>query len=414
MAGSEDNDTVPPTPSEAPEPTPTSPDVPETVPPNLEAETSSVSSSPNPPELENRADLLAKARAFLHQPQIQREDDLAKRRFLVEKGLNETEIQGLMREMPVQIPVVPPRSYPQPPPSNLPILLLGLVRLFSWIAGGTAALTFLYYRVLLPRITETFLARRSIKSHQLSLIRKLNASLAALKESQAEVAAVLPQPEPHKEPTAFAACLSIDALLEQAKKQEIEISGVPAISLLRCAISDFRKRSELQNPRTEEVFQIVEGKIPWLVSDEGAPFEHHLWETLSTCPLFVPSHSPSPDSTAAAPTSADQDVVYWGYAPPVSHPPTALMQSLASLSASIPKPSPEKRSALQHALQAMTDFTGYISTQMYAPYMPSVHRLVPGGHLAPAEEDVRKEIRALKGLVLNRRSFMPTASLRPQ
>ncbi|KAJ6539622.1 hypothetical protein B0H19DRAFT_1179855 [Mycena capillaripes] len=378
--------------------------------------TSSETPSPNevvsvspPPEPENRVELLNKARAFLHQPQIQREDVLSKRRFLAEKGLNEAEIEGLMRELPPQIPLVPPRSYPQPAPSNLPVLLLGLARLFSWIAGGSAALAFIYYRILLPRITASSMARGSLKSHQLSLIRKLNASLAALRESQSEAAAVLPKPEPHKEPPAFAACLSIDALLERAKTQNIEISGVSEISLLRCAISDFRKGSDSRNPRTEEVFQVLEGKIPWLVSEEGAPFEQRLWGTLSTCPLFVSSISPSPDS---APPADGQDIFYWGYTPPIPSPPTALVQSLSALSGSIPKPSPDKHSPFQHALQSMTDFTGYISSQMYAPYLPV--RFGPNSTMNPAEEDVRKEIRALKGLVLNRRTFLPTTPIRPQ
>lgn len=161
--------------------------------------------------------------------------------------------------------------------------------MFSWIVGGTTALAFIYWvriqsrkvetlltkiqRVLLPRVTATSTARGSLKSHQLSLIQKLNASLAALKESRSEMAAVLPKPEPHKEPSGFATCLSIDALLERAKKQNIEISSVSEISLLRCAISDFRKGSESRNPATKELFQILEGKIPWLVSEEGAPFE---------------------------------------------------------------------------------------------------------------------------------------------
>ncbi|KAJ7180359.1 hypothetical protein C8R43DRAFT_398948 [Mycena crocata] len=401
MAEGED---APPTAPEAPLPSPVAP---LSAQENAEASSSSISTSssstaPIPlPEPENRADLLAKARAFLHQPQIQREDELSKRRFLVEKGLNEAEIQGLMRELPVQRPVVPPRSYPQPPPSNLPILLMGLVRLFSWIAGGSAALLFIYYRVLLPRVTETFMARKSIKSHQLSLMQKLNASLAALKEAQAEAAAVLPKPEPHKEPGVFASCQSIDALLEQAKKESIEIAGISPISLLRCAMADFRKGSESRNPATDEVFHVLEGKIPWLVSDEGVPFERQIWETLSTCPLFVSSSSPSPDSTATEP-ARDQDIRYWEYAAPVPPKPTALAQSLETLSASIPKPPAEKHSPFQHALQSMTDFTGYISSQMYAPYMPLVNRLAPGSTLSPAEEDVRKEIRALKGLVLNR------------
>ncbi|KAJ7094529.1 hypothetical protein B0H15DRAFT_126932 [Mycena belliarum] len=395
-----------------------SPVAPDTALAQSEASTSaSIASSPLPspsqPEPESRAELLAKARAFLHQPQIQRENDAAKRRFLAEKGLNDAEIQGLMRELPVQMPVVPPRSYPQPPPSNLPLLLLGLVRLFSWIAGGSAALVFIYYRMFLPRVTATYIARGSLKSHQLSLIRKLNTSLTALKESQAEVAAVLPRPEPHKEPAPFAACLSIDTLLERAKKQEIEVSGIPAISLLRCAISDFRKGSDSRNPRTEEVFQVMEGKIPWLVSKEGAPFENHLWDTLSTCPLFVPDSTPSPDSTSAVPVADAPAIIHWAYVPPAPQAPTALMQSLNSLSASIPKPPSERHSTLQHALQTMSDFTGYISSQIYVPFASSVSRFTPGGGLlGPAEEEVRKEIRALKGLVLNRRSFMPTTTLR--
>ncbi|KAJ7752788.1 hypothetical protein DFH07DRAFT_519100 [Mycena maculata] len=396
-----------PAPAKVSEVSSSSPEVP------VENAESTPSSSLPSPEPENRADLLAKARAFLQQPQIQREDAASKRRFLVEKGLNETEVQGLMRELPVQAPLVPPRSYPQPPPSNLPILLLGLARLFSWIAGGSAALAFIYYRVLLPRVTATFVARASLKSHQLTLIRKLNSSLAALKESQADTAAVLPKPEPHKELSAFAACLSLDALLEQAKKQSVEVAGIPAISLLRCAIADFRKGSDSRNPKTEEVFRVLEGKIPWLVSDDGAACEYHLWNTLSTCPLFIPDTSSSPDASAPPPGD-NQETLYWGYAPPEPPPPTALAESLTALSASIPKSSPEKNSPFQHALQSMTDFTGYISSQMYAPYLPLANRLGPGASLGAPEEDVRKEIRALKGLVLNRRSFMPNTSLRPQ
>ncbi|KAJ7780990.1 hypothetical protein B0H16DRAFT_1404079 [Mycena metata] len=390
---------APPTTSpESPHPIP---ETATTLPTNAEASTSIPPANP-----EDRLELLTKARAFLHQPQIQREDVVSKRRFLAEKGLNDAEIEGLMREMPVQIPLVPPRSYPQPPPSNLPVLLLGLARLFSWIVGGSAALAFIYYRVLLPRVTATFVARGSLKAHHLSLIQKLNASLAALKESQTEAAAVLPKPEPHKEPSSFEACLSMDALLEQAKKQNIEISGVSEISLLRCAISDFRKGSESRSPRTEEVFQVLEGKIPWLVSDEGAPFEQRLWETLSTCPLFVSSTSPD----SPTPPTDGQAILYWGYVPPEPLPPTALAQSLSALSASIPKPSPEKHSPFQHALQSMTDFTGYISSQMYTPFVVGA-RFGPTSTLGPVEEDVRKEIRALKGLVLNRRAFLPT---RPQ
>ncbi|KAJ7930054.1 hypothetical protein B0H13DRAFT_2310088 [Mycena leptocephala] len=379
--------------------------------PNSDSSLSAVSS---PSEPENRAELLTKARAFLHQPQIQREDAHSKRRFLAEKGLSDAEIEDLMQPLTSSGAgagsLSAAKKLPATPTIESAVLLLGLVRLFSLIAGGSAALTFIYYniaRTSTPNHSNIQCARL-IKSHQLSLIQKLNVSLAALKKAQSEAAAVLPKPEPHKEPSAFAACTSIDAVLEQAKKQNIEISAVSEISLLRCTISDFRKGSESRNPRTEEVFQVLEGKIPWLVSQEGAPFEQRLWEILSTCPLFVPNTSPLPDS---APSADGQDI-YWGYAPSVPPPPTALVQSLSALSASIPKPSAEKHSPFQHALQSMTDFTGYISSQMYAPYLGA--RFGPGASMSPAEEDVRKEIRALKGLVLNRRTFLPTASMRAQ
>ena len=46
---------------------------------------------------EDRSDLLAKARSFLASPQVRNQDVNAKRAFLVEKGLNDTEIAELLR-----------------------------------------------------------------------------------------------------------------------------------------------------------------------------------------------------------------------------------------------------------------------------------------------------------------------------
>lgn len=46
---------------------------------------------------------------------------------------------------PYRIPNVPPRSYPQPPPSNLPALLMGVFRILTWLAGGSAALVIVYF-----------------------------------------------------------------------------------------------------------------------------------------------------------------------------------------------------------------------------------------------------------------------------
>lgn len=70
----------------------------------------------------------------------------------------------------------------------------------------------------------------------------------------------------------------------------------------------------------------------------------------------------------------------------------------------LPKPADTTgQSPAQRALQAMSDLTGYISTQVYVPYRPPVNGAYQYGHqLGPAEEEFRREIRALKGLALNR------------
>lgn len=54
--------------------------------------------SPDPPPTD-RAELLQRARAFLTSPQVGHEDVSAKRRFLAEKGLTDTEIDSLLYEV---------------------------------------------------------------------------------------------------------------------------------------------------------------------------------------------------------------------------------------------------------------------------------------------------------------------------
>ena len=46
-----------------------------------------------------REELIARARSFLTSPQIQHEDVSAKRKFLSDKGLNDSEINGLLQEL---------------------------------------------------------------------------------------------------------------------------------------------------------------------------------------------------------------------------------------------------------------------------------------------------------------------------
>ncbi len=65
-----------------------------------------------------------------------------------------------------------------------------------------------------------------------------------------------------------------------------------------------------------------------------------------------------------------------------------VLLSLEMLRESIPLP---RKARFASTLRDMTDVTGFITSHMYAPNIPSV-----------AEAEVRKEIRATKGLLLNR------------
>ncbi|ESK94489.1 hypothetical protein Moror_8147 [Moniliophthora roreri MCA 2997] len=360
------------------------------------------SPAPNVNTIVDRSGLLSRARAFLRAPQIQSQDLFAKRKFLIDKGLNEPEIELLLRELPPQLPTVPPRTYPQPPPSNLPTLLLGLLRIFSWIAGGSALLLFIYQRLLLPRIIRTSQARKSLKLHQLSLLKKLQSSATSLKAAQAETFPLLPRLDPHGEPSAYGDCHSLGDVLQVAEKTKLEVRDLPQVTLLRSGIEEFRSRSELENvinPTTEELFRVLESRIPWLVSEDGIAFEHKLWDTLTTSPLFESS------KPAAESDSIHQPAVHWAYRPPEPQPTPPLMASLDALSSNISQGRPTiQTSPAQRTLQSASELTGYISTQVYVPYRP----FGTNPSSSPAEEEIRKEIKALKGLVLNRRSFMPS------
>ena len=52
-----------------------------------------------PASVEDRPQLIARARAFLTSPAVQYQDIHAKRRFLLDKGLSEPEIEAMLREM---------------------------------------------------------------------------------------------------------------------------------------------------------------------------------------------------------------------------------------------------------------------------------------------------------------------------
>ncbi|PSR93767.1 hypothetical protein PHLCEN_2v4662 [Hermanssonia centrifuga] len=347
------------------------------------ADENALKESPTPSQPTDRTELIDRARIFLNSPQVRYEDPSAKRRFLAEKGLNDTEIDGLLQELSVnQSPLVPPRTYPPPPPSNLPGLLIGIIRLFSWIIGGSTAVLLVYFRFIYPRLIKSLEARHALRSHQTDLLKRLNVSLESVKAAQKDAFTLLPQPQLCREDPKYSSCHSLDEVAEVAGDSR----DIPSLTILRCAIEELGSQNQLES--TEAVFKLIETKLPWIRSEEGGQFATKLWETLWSTPVFEQKEV--------------EGTNIWAYRSLSPPPPPPLLSSLNSLRSAIEDP-PRRAGRLQRTMQTLSDFTGYIASQTYT-MSASIHYNGSGvsAILAPEEEDVRREIRALKGLVLNR------------
>ena len=115
------------------------------------------------------------------------------------------------------------------------------------------------------------MARHSLRSHHLYLLRRLTVSLAAFKESQAECLSALSRSSSFKGLPRYAQCNSVpDAVAIAGEKDSI-----PPLALSRCGIMDYGKGKENQHakPSTEDLFRYLESQIPWLGSGEGLRYE---------------------------------------------------------------------------------------------------------------------------------------------
>ncbi|KIY49436.1 hypothetical protein FISHEDRAFT_41153 [Fistulina hepatica ATCC 64428] len=346
---------------------------------------------------QDHSHILQLSRNFLKSPDVQRQPEAEKRAFLTENGLTSSEINALLAETSSHRPTIPPRTYPQLPPSNLPNLLYKIARLFSWILGSASIVIAIYYYFLLPRIIKTAVARKALNSHQANLLRRLTESLHGLKESTSRDFAVLPRPHPLAEPSRFDDCGSLEDVVKILDEERLSFEQAPPVTVLRCAILEFRESSDVEEsiPTTERIFHRIEHKVPWMTTDEGLAYETILWETLSNSPRFK-----SEDTSAQGVESKR-----WTYVPPQPRAPVPLIVSLNALSATMPKEN--KENVFRHVMQSLSDLTGYISSQVYIPYRPTVgFGFGQNPHANTVEADLRREIRAMKGLVLNRRSFM--------
>ena len=177
--------------------------------------------------------------------------------------------------------------YPAPPPSRLPGLLAGTFKLLSWITGGSTALFFIYYvrrcdplyislivmspqRFVLPRLTQSALARRSLKTHQSDLLAKLTDSLREFKDEQKVAYADLPRPDPWEEPVEpWGECKSLGDVVTAAQAENRSPVVVPHVTLLRCALADLVGQNK---PSTaDEIFQaLFSTELPSLLNIDDA------------------------------------------------------------------------------------------------------------------------------------------------
>ena len=74
-------------------------DPPQVIPTPPSSLSATTSTTPGPTG-DDRSTLLSKARSFLSSPQIVHQDAQAKRTFLKEKGLDDVEVESLLREVP--------------------------------------------------------------------------------------------------------------------------------------------------------------------------------------------------------------------------------------------------------------------------------------------------------------------------
>lgn len=125
-----------------------------------------------------------------------------------------------------------------------------------------------------------------------------------------------------------------------------------------------------------------------------------MWRTLNDAPPFHPTE-----------TTGLSESPQWSYhiPDPATRPTPPLLPALSKLQISVAQAvSTRPANRFQHTLRALIDFTGYLTTKTYA-LASAMHRLpgttMPSPQTATTgieEEEIRMEIKALKGLVLNR------------
>ncbi|CCO26838.1 Flavin-containing monooxygenase FMO GS-OX3 [Rhizoctonia solani AG-1 IB] len=132
-------------------------------------------------EQQKSSELVSKAQSFLESPELKERDPKSKAQYLADKGLSGDTIDELQQAL-ASIPVVPPRTYPEalvsPTRSRLFDNLVTIYYFFTYAAGASAVLTWVYSKFVFPRWVKMIMAKRRLRQHQLGLLKRLTEELS--------------------------------------------------------------------------------------------------------------------------------------------------------------------------------------------------------------------------------------------
>ncbi|CAE6469609.1 unnamed protein product [Rhizoctonia solani] len=127
------------------------------------------------------SELVSKAQSFLESSELKDSDPKSKAQYLTGKGFSGDTINELQQAL-ASIPIVPPRTYPEalisPTRSRLFENLVTIYYFFTYAAGASAVLTWVYSKFVFPRWVKMIMAKRRLREHQLGLLKRLTEDLS--------------------------------------------------------------------------------------------------------------------------------------------------------------------------------------------------------------------------------------------
>ncbi|KAG8874178.1 hypothetical protein FRB97_006087 [Tulasnella sp. 331] len=185
----------------------------------------------------NRDRLIQKARHFLLTSDVRYQDDDRKRFFLLGKGLDPDDVSMLLNEIALPPPPLPPRTYPGATKrTDWLALLLSVSRVLAYLSGASAAMLFMYYRILLPRINAGLEARHLLQLQGTDSLKGLRDRVESIKQQLPPI--VRPDSEVEASSAAESSAQNDDATIDTKMEVNPPESGANDGSLAQNSKTD--------------------------------------------------------------------------------------------------------------------------------------------------------------------------------